>query len=76
MKLMNRGKLAFNASIEQYWTKVIQLRDNNGDNKYPTLAVVISALLAISEANGEVERSFKDLQDFCTDFEFFLISSE
>ena len=73
---MNWGKLAINAGIEQYWTKVIQLRDNNGDSKYPMLAVVISALFTISEANREVERLFKDLQDFCTDVEFFLISSE
>ena len=54
-------------SIGHYWSKIIQMKDNNGDDKYPLLSVVVSALLAISEANGEVERSFKDLKEFITD---------
>ena len=60
------GETAY-VSIGHYWSKIIQMKDNNGDDKYPLLSVVVSALLAISEANGEVERSFKDLKDFITD---------
>ncbi len=54
-------------SIGPYWSKIIQLKNSNGDDKYPFLATVVSTLLAVSEANGEVERSFKDLKEFITD---------
>ena len=60
------GETVF-TSVGEYWSKIMHLKDSNGDDKYPLLAVVVSSLLAISEANGEVERSFKDLKDFITD---------
>ena len=49
------GETAY-VSIGHYWSKIIQMKDNNGDDKYPLLSVVVS-----------VERSFKDLKDFITD---------
>ena len=65
-KIDESGETVF-ATLGQYWSKIMQMKDSNGDDKYPLLAAVVSALLAISEANGEMERSFKDLKDFITD---------
>jgi hypothetical protein len=44
--------------IDDYWSKVLQMRTLTGALKYETLGKVVMATLALSHGNADAERSF------------------
>lgn len=47
--------------LNTHWNKKFQLRDESGDVKFPILSKVVKSLLALSEANASVERTFSQI---------------
>jgi hypothetical protein len=44
--------------VDYYWHRVMQMTDNRGDPKYPTLAAVVKMALSLSHGQADVERGF------------------
>ena len=47
--------------IDKYWYKIMELKDQNNEPKYPVISKVVKCCFAICEANGGVERVFSQI---------------
>ena len=49
-------------SLELYWGKIYQIKDDGGELKFPTLSKVVKKFLSLAEANAPVERAFSQIK--------------
>ena len=47
--------------IDKYWSKIIDMKDQNNEPKYPVISKVVKCCFAIFEANASVERLFSQI---------------
>ena len=47
--------------IDEYWTKIMELKGADNEIKYPVISKVVRSCFAIAEANGDVERVFSKI---------------
>ena len=52
--------------IDDYWTKVLKIRDGTGRLKYPYLAKLVKAALSLPHENADVERVFSSNNNLIT----------
>ena len=53
--------------IDNYWAQFLGLKTSQAELKYPTVATVVKAALAVSHGSGDVERGFSFSANFLTD---------
>jgi len=52
--------------IDNYWSKIIAMKDENNETKFPIISTVVKSCFAIAEANASVERCFSQITHILT----------
>lgn len=50
--------------IDEYWSKVMEMKKESGELKFPILSIVVKACLAAVAGNAATERTFNELAHF------------